>query len=38
MVRCRWRSSAAWQDSQRRIQSLDPGRVRFCHHTDVIHR
>jgi N-acyl homoserine lactone hydrolase len=28
----------AWQDSLRRIQSLDPDRVHFCHHTDVIHR
>jgi N-acyl homoserine lactone hydrolase len=28
----------AWQDSLRRIQSMDPDRVHFCHHTDVIHR
>ena len=28
----------SWQDSLRRIQSLDPDRVHFCHHTDVIHR
>jgi N-acyl homoserine lactone hydrolase len=28
---------AAWQDSLRRIQSIGPGRVHFCHHTDVIH-
>jgi N-acyl homoserine lactone hydrolase len=28
----------AWQDSLRRIQSLGPDRVHFCHHTDVIHR
>ena len=28
----------AWRDSLRRIQSLDPDRVHFCHHTDVIHR
>ena len=27
-----------WRDSLRRIQSLDPDRVHFCHHTDVIHR
>jgi len=27
----------AWRDSLRRIQSLDPDRVHFCHHTDVIH-
>ena len=29
---------SAWQDSLRRIQSLGPDRVHFCHHTDVIHR
>jgi N-acyl homoserine lactone hydrolase len=29
---------AAWRDSLRRIQSLGPDRVHFCHHTDVIHR
>jgi N-acyl homoserine lactone hydrolase len=28
---------AAWRDSVRRIQSMSPGRVHFCHHTDVIH-
>ena len=28
----------AWRDSLRRIQALDPDRVHFCHHTDVIHR
>jgi len=28
---------AAWRDSLQRIQSMDPGRVHFCHHTDVIH-
>jgi glyoxylase-like metal-dependent hydrolase (beta-lactamase superfamily II) len=28
---------AAWRDSLRRIQSLEPARVHFCHHTDVIH-
>jgi N-acyl homoserine lactone hydrolase len=28
----------AWRDSLRRIRSLDPDRVHFCHHTDVIHR
>ncbi len=28
---------AAWRDSLHRIQSMDPGRVHFCHHTDVIH-
>jgi N-acyl homoserine lactone hydrolase len=28
---------AAWRDSVRRIQSMRPGRVHFCHHTDVIH-
>ena len=27
-----------WRDSLRRIQSLGPDRVHFCHHTDVIHR
>ena len=29
---------AAWQDSLGRIKSLDPARVHFCHHTDVVHR
>jgi N-acyl homoserine lactone hydrolase len=28
---------AAWRDSLRRIRSMSPGRVHFCHHTDVIH-
>jgi N-acyl homoserine lactone hydrolase len=28
----------AWRDSLARIQALDPDRVHFCHHTDVIHR
>jgi N-acyl homoserine lactone hydrolase len=28
----------AWRSSLRRIQSLDPDRVHFCHHTDVVHR
>jgi N-acyl homoserine lactone hydrolase len=27
----------AWQSSLRRIRSMDPARVHFCHHTDVIH-
>jgi len=27
-----------WRDSLRRIRSLGPDRVHFCHHTDVIHR
>jgi N-acyl homoserine lactone hydrolase len=26
-----------WRDSLRRIKSLTPERVHFCHHTDVIH-
>lgn len=28
---------AAWRDSLRRIRSIDPSRVHFCHHTDVVH-
>ena len=28
---------AAWQDSLRRIRSMSPARVHFCHHTDVLH-
>ena len=28
----------AWRDSVRRIRSLGPERVHFCHHTDVVHR
>ena len=28
----------AWRDSLRRIQALDPDRVHFCHHADVVHR
>ncbi len=27
-----------WRDSVRRIRSLGPERVHFCHHTDVEHR
>ena len=27
-----------WRDSLRRVQSLGPDRVHFCHHTDVVHR
>jgi len=26
------------RDSVRRIHALRPGRVHFCHHTDVVHR
>jgi N-acyl homoserine lactone hydrolase len=26
-----------WQESVRRIRSMAPARVHFCHHTDVIH-
>jgi hypothetical protein len=26
-----------WRNSLRRIQSMSPARVHFCHHTDVIH-
>ena len=29
---------AAWRDSVRRVRALDPDRVHFCHHTDVVHR
>jgi N-acyl homoserine lactone hydrolase len=29
---------AVWRDSVRRIRSLSPERVHFCHHTDVVHR
>jgi N-acyl homoserine lactone hydrolase len=29
---------AVWRDSVRRIRSLGPERVHFCHHTDVVHR
>jgi N-acyl homoserine lactone hydrolase len=28
---------AAWRDSVRRIHSLGPERVHFCHHTDIVH-
>jgi glyoxylase-like metal-dependent hydrolase (beta-lactamase superfamily II) len=28
----------AWHGSLRRIRSLSPERVHFCHHTDVVHR
>jgi len=27
----------AWRDSVRRIQSLVPERVHFCHHTEIVH-
>jgi N-acyl homoserine lactone hydrolase len=27
----------AWRESLRRIQSMSPARVHFCHHTDVVH-
>jgi N-acyl homoserine lactone hydrolase len=27
----------AWRDSVRRVQSLHPDRVHFCHHTDIVH-
>ena len=27
----------AWRDTVRRIHSLRPDRVHFCHHTDIIH-
>jgi glyoxylase-like metal-dependent hydrolase (beta-lactamase superfamily II) len=26
-----------WRDSVRRIHSLRPERVHFCHHTDIVH-
>jgi hypothetical protein len=26
-----------WRDSVRRIRSLCPERVHFCHHTDIVH-
>ena len=29
---------AAWRASLRRIRSLGPDRVHFCHHTHVYHR
>jgi N-acyl homoserine lactone hydrolase len=28
---------ATWWDSLQRIRSMSPGRVHFCHHTDIIH-
>jgi N-acyl homoserine lactone hydrolase len=28
---------AVWRDSVRRIRSLGPERVHFCHHTDIVH-
>jgi glyoxylase-like metal-dependent hydrolase (beta-lactamase superfamily II) len=28
----------AWRGSLDRIRALDPERVHFCHHTDIIHR
>ncbi len=27
----------AWRESLRRIRSLDPDRVHFCHHTEIVH-
>jgi N-acyl homoserine lactone hydrolase len=27
-----------WRDTVRRIHSLRPDRVHFCHHTDIVHR
>ncbi len=27
----------AWRDTLRRIHSLRPARVHFCHHTDIVH-
>ena len=27
----------AWRESVRRIRSLDPSQVHFCHHTDIVH-
>jgi hypothetical protein len=27
----------AWRDSVRRIHSLQPERVHFCHHTGIVH-
>ncbi|MDR3034037.1 MAG: N-acyl homoserine lactonase family protein [Kitasatospora sp.] len=27
----------SWQDSVSRIRALEPARVHFCHHTDVVH-
>jgi N-acyl homoserine lactone hydrolase len=29
--------TVTWRNSLRRIQSMSPARVHFCHHTDVIH-
>jgi N-acyl homoserine lactone hydrolase len=28
---------ASWQDSVRRVRALEPARVHFCHHTDIVH-
>jgi N-acyl homoserine lactone hydrolase len=28
---------AAWRESLRRIRSISPARVHFCHHTDILH-
>jgi N-acyl homoserine lactone hydrolase len=28
---------AAWRDTVRRIHSLRPAQVHFCHHTDIVH-
>jgi hypothetical protein len=27
----------AWRDSVQRIRSLQPERVHFCHHADIVH-
>jgi hypothetical protein len=27
----------AWRDSVRRIHSLRPDRVHFCHHAEIVH-
>ena len=27
----------SWRQSLRRIHSMSPARVHFCHHTDVVH-
>ncbi len=27
----------AWRESVRRIRSLHPDRVHFCHHTEIVH-
>ena len=28
----------AWRESVRRIRSLAPSQVHFCHHTEIVHR